>query len=233
MSNGEANFDLSGNIDSPPTYHAATTGAKTGLPVSSGDTKVDLSGNLDVPTPAATSAKTGVMEALSAVPVTPGAAKDWVLSRRKYVRPWSEFLNTARFSKPTNVAAVGSRAVKNIEHFMSNYLFVFLGLIVFCILTSPILLIVLGLCGGAIYYVGVKSQSQQNVKLFGRELTPSQQYAAIGVSSVPLLWLSGAGGAVFWILGASIFLIGLHAVFYKRLDESDAFDLEMDEVTVS
>lgn len=36
-----------------------------------------------------------------------------------------------------------------------------------------------------------------------------------------------------FVLGASIFLIGLHAVFYKRLDESDAFDLEMDDVTVS
>ena len=72
------------------------------------------------------------MGALSSVPVTPGAAKDWVLNRRKTVRPWSEFLNTSRFSKPTTVAAVGARAVKNIEHFMSNYLFVFLGLIVFC-----------------------------------------------------------------------------------------------------
>lgn len=33
--------------------------------------------------------------------------------------------------------------------------------------------------------------------------------------------------------GASIFLIGLHAVFYRRLEETDGFDLEMDEVTVS
>lgn len=36
-----------------------------------------------------------------------------------------------------------------------------------------------------------------------------------------------------FVSGASIFLIGLHAVFYKRIDEADAFDLEMDEVTVS
>ena len=37
--------------------------------------------------------------------------------------------------------------------------------------------------------------------LSGKELTPSQQYAAIGAASFPLLWLSGAGSAVFWILG--------------------------------
>ena len=65
-------------------------------------------------------------------PVTPSGAKDWVINRRKTVRPWSEFLNTNRFQKPTSIANVGSRAIKNIEYFMSNYLFVFLGLIVFC-----------------------------------------------------------------------------------------------------
>ena len=35
-------------------------------------------------------------------------------------------------------------------------------------LTSPMLLIVLGVCGGAVYYVGVKSQSQQKMKIMGK-----------------------------------------------------------------
>jgi len=38
----------------------------------------------------------------------------------------------------------------------------------------------------------------------GKDLTLTQQYAAIGALSFPLLWISGAGGAVFWILGKSI-----------------------------
>jgi len=193
--------------------------------------KVDLSGEMDAPPLETTSDKAGLLGALGSVPVTPAGAKDWVINRRKTVRPWSEFLNTNRFEKPTSIATVGSRAIKNVEHFMSNYLFVFLGLIIFCILTSPMLLIVLGICGGAVYYVGVKAQNKQNMRVMGRELTPSQQYAAIGAASFPLLWLSGAGGAVFWILGASLVLIGLHAVFYRRLDEN-GFELEMEEVTV-
>lgn len=35
----------------------------------------------------------------------------------------------------------------------------------------------------------------------GRELTLPQQYAAIGVASIPILWIVGAGGAVFWVIG--------------------------------
>ena len=73
-----------------------------------------------------------LLGAIGTIPVTPSGAKDWVINRRKTVRPWSEFLNTNRFQKPTSIANVGSRAIKNIEYFMSNYLFVFLGLIVFC-----------------------------------------------------------------------------------------------------
>merc|ERR1719318_1406707 len=109
---------------------------------------------MDAPMPEPTSDKAGLLAAMGTIPVTPSGAKDWVMNKRKSVKPWSEFLNTNRFSKPTSIASVGSRAIKNVEHFMSNYLFVFLGLIVFCILTSPMLLIVIGICGGAVYYVG-------------------------------------------------------------------------------
>ena len=72
------------------------------------------------------------MDKLGTLPVTPSAAKDWVMNRRQSVRPWSEFLNTSRFHKPKSLTTVGARAIKNLEHFMSNYLFVFIGLIIFC-----------------------------------------------------------------------------------------------------
>ena len=36
---------------------------------------------------------------------------------------------------------------------------------------------------------------------------------------------------LFVVTGASLLLIGLHAVFYRRLDEN-GFELEMEEVTV-
>ena len=35
----------------------------------------------------------------------------------------------------------------------------------------------------------------------GRELSLAQQYAAVGALSFPLLWVAGAGSAVFWVIG--------------------------------
>ena len=46
-----------------------------------------------------------------------------------------------------------------------------------------------------------------------------------------LLFFSGAGTAVFWVIGASIVLIVLHAAFYNYESEiEDAFELQMEEI---
>ncbi len=51
---------------------------------------------------------------------------------------------------------------------------------------------------------------------------------------MPVLWLCGAGAALFWVLGASCFLIMTHAVFYDVESligpEEDSFELTMEEV---
>lgn len=58
--------------------------------------------------------------------------RDWIQSRHAVVRPWSEFLNIKKVSKPKNVADVLRRMVSNVQRFQSNYLFVFLGLVIYC-----------------------------------------------------------------------------------------------------
>lgn len=50
---------------------------------------------------------------------------------------------------------------------------------------------------------------------FSRQLNTSQQCAAVGIAAVPLLYLAGAGAVMFWVLGASFFVISLHAAFYN------------------
>ena len=47
----------------------------------------------------------------------------------------------------------------------------------------------------------------------------------------PLPSHSGAGTAVFWVIGASIVFIVLHAAFYNYESEiEDAFELQMEEI---
>jgi len=157
------------------------------------------------------------------------SARELFTKTRERVKPWGEFLNTKRFAMPKSVAPVPKRIVKNIDNFQGNYLFVFMGLVVFCILTSPMLLIAIGVCLGACYMISNKNQ-ERKVSIMGRELSLAQQYGAVGAMSFPLFWLAGAGSAVFWVIGASFFVIMLHAGLYLTQDELEGFDLDLEEV---
>ncbi|XP_069115837.1 prenylated Rab acceptor protein 1-like isoform X3 [Argopecten irradians] len=157
------------------------------------------------------------------------SAREWLARTREGIKPWGEFINTSKFKTPKSVAPVPKRIMKNIEHFQSNYLFVFLGLVLFCVLTSPMLLIAIAACLGACYIINIKNQ-EKKLSIMGKELSVSQQYAAVGLCSFPLFWLAGAGSAVFWIIGASFFVIMLHASFYTLAEDGEDIDLVMDEV---
>merc|ERR1712038_837897 len=150
--------------------------------------------------------------------------REWVTKRREEIRPWGTFVKTTNFEPPQSLPRWSKRLYKNIEHFQSNYVFVFLILFIYCLITSPFLLIAMAMSGGACYYASHK-QGQRKLILGGREVTLAQQYAAIAVGSIPLFVIAGAGTAVFWVIGASFFVIGLHASFYNF----DALDLPLDD----
>ena len=60
------------------------------------------------------------------------AGKDWIASRHARVHPWSEFFNIRNVSRPKGAGEVTSRILGNLQRYQSNYLFVFLGLLVYC-----------------------------------------------------------------------------------------------------
>lgn len=105
------------------------------------------------------------------------------------------------------------RFLKNIEYFRSNYLCVFFILMVYCVLTSPFLLLAIAASAGASYLITLKHR-ESPIKLFGYQLSSRQLYGAVAIASFPLFYLAGAGSAVFWVLGASLFVVGLHASIY-------------------
>jgi len=150
--------------------------------------------------------------------------REWMSKRREEIRPWGTFVKTTNFEPPQSLPRWSKRLYKNIEHFQSNYVFVFLILFIYCLITSPFLLVAMAVSGGACYYASIK-QVQRKLILGGREVTLAQQYAAIAVGSIPLFVIAGAGTAVFWVIGASFFIIALHATFYNF----DALDLPLDD----
>ena len=59
------------------------------------------------------------------------AGKDWIQGKHQGVQPWAEFLNVKRVSKPKSTGDATKRVVYNIQRFQTNYLFVFLGLVLY------------------------------------------------------------------------------------------------------
>ncbi|MBN3325747.1 PRAF1 protein, partial [Atractosteus spatula] len=126
-------------------------------------------------------------------------AREWLERRRAAMRPWAGFVDQRRFSKPRNFGDLCQRVVRNLDTYQSNYTFIFLGLILYCIISSPLLLLALAVFVGAFYVIHLKSLEKKLV-LFGREVTGGHQLALAGAVSFPVFWLAGAGAAVFWVL---------------------------------
>lgn len=62
-----------------------------------------------------------------------GVGREWLERRRATIRPWGTFVDQQRFSRPRNVGELCQRLVRNVEYYQSNYVFVFLGLILYCV----------------------------------------------------------------------------------------------------
>jgi len=150
--------------------------------------------------------------------------REWIAARKSNIRPIGVFFATAKFQNPNSAAGLTKRVYKNLDYFQSNYVLVFLLLFVYCLVTSPLLLVVMGMAVGACYFISMKNK-QQKITLAGHELSLAGQYGAVALCSIPLFLLAGAGGVVFWVLGASLFFISLHAAFYNY----DALDVPEDQ----
>ncbi|XP_036345352.1 prenylated Rab acceptor protein 1-like [Rhagoletis pomonella] len=131
---------------------------------------------------------------------------------RKYIRPWSEFMNTANFKAAASMPRLTSRFIRNITYFQSNYIFIFVILMIYCLITSPLILLVLAAVGFVSHRI---KKTQAPVSIFGHQLSTNHQIMVVNIASAPILFIAGAGAALFWTLGASCFVISLHAIFYN------------------
>merc|ERR1712112_380601 len=82
--------------------------------------------------------------------------RDWLAKRRANLRPVGTFFNTANFQVPPSAGRLSKRLVKNVDYFQSNYVLVFLILVLYCLISSPLLLIVIAGAGGAAYFAAIK-----------------------------------------------------------------------------
>jgi len=158
-------------------------------------------------------------------------AKAWFGQKRSEVKPWHEFLNVKKISKPSSAAEVTHRIIANTRTYQANYILISLGLAVYCLITSPLLLFGLGVSIGGCQFISSRGQGQK-LAIAGREFTTSEQYGIIIMFSLVLFFLAGVGSTVFWIIGASIFTVCLHASFLSVSSNALEPDMEMQGIEI-
>ena len=102
--------------------------------------------------------------------------REWVASTRENIRPLGTFCNTANFqvgwlsssslvnyhSKvPPSLGRFTKRFFKNIDYFQSNYVLVFLVLVLYCLISSPMLLIVIAVSGIAAHTAARRNKDRK------------------------------------------------------------------------
>lgn len=134
------------------------------------------------------------------------------------IQSWSEFFNTSHMIKaPSTTQQLTRRLLNNLSYFQGNYMCVSLVLVIYCILTSPLLLLAILAYLVALYMVTARSATGRHMKILNYKPNIQQQYSFITLISIPLLWVAGAPSAVFWVIGASFVVVGLHASMYSNI----------------
>lgn len=162
--------------------------------------------------------------------------KTWIQKKHAGVRPWSEFFNPQYLSRPKGSGDAVKRVLTNVGRFQSNYLFVFLGLVIYCIVTNPTLLFAVAFCVAVWWFMSIKNKGE-NIKLLGRETSAAEVYLVVGVVMIPVLYFAGAGSTVFWIIGASVVVVLVHALVISvpdsTLPDPELGGIVLEDVTVS
>jgi len=192
--------------------------------MTSESTSVEISGEIDTPLLQEKNTENKAMASWANIGVT-GNIRDVLTQQREKIKPWAEFSEQKSFSAPAGLQEWSKRIVKNVEHYQSNYIILFLLLMVYCILTSPLLLIALAVSATGSY--AVSKHEGQTLKIGGKEIPAKYRYALVGVISTPLLFIAGAGAALFWTLGVTATLIGGHASFRNAPETPDPFAQEV------
>ncbi|VDP13110.1 unnamed protein product [Soboliphyme baturini] len=166
------------------------------------ETTVDLRGDIDSSAKEMLLPENGTKSKWShfAFPATGRNLFQWIKTQRQKVRPAREFFKTDKFHIPTSVVVASKRLVTNLDYFQCNYLLVFVVLFIYCILTSPLLLLVLGSFGAALFYIKKRS-TEKRLVIAGYVVDTFYQYIALSVLAFPLFYFAGAGSVIFWVIG--------------------------------
>ena len=137
----------------------------------------------------------------------------------KQIRPWNEFFSTQHLAVPTPRQAV-ARVPANLRYFQANYLFVFLALALYSVITSPSLLVLAVAMG--LFSVYLLYWRQEPIVLFGWTVSDQHRVAMLLALSLLLCIFTSAASTLLWIGAFALVATMLHSIFWNP-EEVDLF----------
>jgi len=136
----------------------------------------------------------------------------------KSMKSWSSFCDRSKFALP-KVTEIFARMKSNLSHFRLNYLLVFFLIVIYCIITNPWFLFTVGLVSGLWLYAF--HWRKEAIKVFNHEVTSNEKTIALASVSILLFWFGSVSSTIFWLVGCTITVVSLHALFYTPHEETD------------
>ena len=165
--------------------------------------------------PAAAPAAAGFNPVALILPMVSGKFSEWKDERMKSLRPMGSFLSRDKLSLPAPSEIV-HRVRTNLTYFQTNYFVLFAVLGVYCVLTSPSLIFWLLILGGLwLYALRIRTTP---FEIAGRELPTKAVIGFLAALTVFVFWFASIGNTIFWLLGASVCLVGAHSLFYTPVE---------------
>jgi len=142
----------------------------------------------------------------------------WKDERLKSVKSWSAFADKAKFGLP-KVTEIYVRIKANLSYFLSNYIILFFVLLVYCVITNPFFLFSIGI--SALLYFYMFRWRQEPISIGSYQATDRVKWGFLVLVSAFLFWYASVGNTIFWLIGATGFIVFVHALFYVPAEETD------------
>jgi hypothetical protein len=137
------------------------------------------------------------------------------------LRPWKVFLDREEFSIPGKLEAL-TRIPDNITYFNSNYIFLVSLMSIYILITNLFFMVGMSLCVATYYWVKMKQQAGEPIKIGSQELTATQSYFALFLLSLFTFYATDGSSTVFWLVTCAGIVVLGHASTRKPIQAANS-----------
>ncbi|EGF77358.1 hypothetical protein BATDEDRAFT_14138, partial [Batrachochytrium dendrobatidis JAM81] len=148
------------------------------------------------------------------------SVKEESQKRLEALRPWTEFFDRQRISKPNGYSGISQRLSFNLRYFQNNYILIVLLVIAYFLITQPWLLVSVAFLVCGFKWISSLPTNEPTV-IAGKSFTQLQLWGIYAVISLILLFFTGISSTLFWVAFICALVVCGHAGFMDKPVEAE------------